>query len=50
MSPYFIYPIVFFGLLCLASILTDTFLELWEDCDDDEIIELEKHRANDDSN
>ena len=50
MSPYFIYPLVFFGLLCLAAILTDTFLELFEDLDDDDIIELEKHRANDDSN
>jgi hypothetical protein len=50
MTAYFVYPVVFLVLLCLAAVLTDTFLELWEDCDDDEIIELEKYRANDDTN
>ena len=50
MTAYFVYPVVFLVLLCLASVLADAFLELWEDCDDDEIIELEKYRASDDIN
>ena len=50
MSAYFLYPVLFLILACLVHLITEVFWSLWEDCDEDEIQDLEKYRANDDIN
>jgi hypothetical protein len=50
MSAYFFYPLLFVTLICLVNLIVDVFWSLWDDCDEDEIHDLEKYRRSDDSN
>lgn len=50
MSSYVIYPLMFLVLIYILSVVVDLFWSLWDECEEDEIHDLEKYRSNDDIN
>ena len=49
MSTYF-YLIMITGILfCLIAMISDAFWSLWDECEDDEISDLEQYRSSDDT-
>jgi len=50
MNNFWLYSLLFAMLICLIYAASKLFWSFWEDCDEDELQELEKYRRNSDSN